>query len=292
MHIAAVAAILAFAPSSLAAIQKIVSFGDSLTDTGVVAGLTKDNGPSIPSSAYFKGRFSNGPVWLDYLVESKSLAVENFAAGGATTSDVLVQGWVGGKFGEPLRNDGSIQTVPGVDTQIRSYIKQQDPVKTNILYTVFAGANDNFDNQLLGLNKDAAYFAAAQYDEWKSLVTFGAAQILSIVLSKELDPFYELYGSTIDGLVTKFRAEFPEVKIFKYEIPVLAWVGAVYSPPLIDSPAFCCTDCFNGLPPTGNATICDTPDAYLIWDSLHPTTKVHKFIADDIAGFIQSNFGF
>ncbi|KAI8815393.1 hypothetical protein BJ742DRAFT_864609 [Cladochytrium replicatum] len=292
MRYSVVAAILAFAPAALAGVEKIVSFGDSLTDTGVCAGLTKNNGPSIPSNAYYKGRFSNGPVWLDYIVDAKDLEVENFAAGGATTSDELVQGWVGGKFGEPLRKDGSIQKVPGADTQLKSYLWKQDWFKWDILYTIFVGANDKFDNDILGLGKNASYFAAAQYDQWKTLVAFGAFQIMPIVLPKELDPFYALYGSTIDTLVAKFKKSFPWVKIAKYEVPVTAFLPTSYTPNLIPSPALCCTDCFNGLPPKGNATVCSAPDTFLIWDGLHPSTKVHKFIADDMTKFIQTTFGF
>jgi phospholipase/lecithinase/hemolysin len=45
-------------------ITGIVSFGDSLSDVG--SGFIGSNGAVPPASAYYDGRFSNGPIWLDY----------------------------------------------------------------------------------------------------------------------------------------------------------------------------------------------------------------------------------
>ncbi|KAI8799454.1 GDSL lipase/esterase [Cladochytrium replicatum] len=343
MLVAVVSVLLAFAPAVRSGalpevlpavtknIEKIVAFGDSLTDTGVVAEFTKSNGPQIPSNAYSEGRFTNGKVWLEYLVEAKGLQMANFAAGGATTSDKLIQGWVGGKFGEPLRDDGSKQNVPGVDTQVTSYLKNQDSNKRKILYTIFVGANDNFDNNLLGLNKDGSYYAAAQYDIWNKLADAGATQILVLVLPKLLDAdqlqaalsklldadkimsaiqnmrdslpallrsqapaFFTTYGSKIDTMIARFNLERLSVgkslvKIAKYEVDFTAFLPSSYGLDSIGGPDYCCKDCFSGLP---TATVCSTPEKYLLWDGLHPTTMVHQFIADDIAKFIQINFGF
>src|SRR5690242_16448431 len=48
-----------------APLKNIVIFGDSLSDTG---NIYKKYFESIPSSPpYFKGRYSNGPVWVEYL---------------------------------------------------------------------------------------------------------------------------------------------------------------------------------------------------------------------------------
>ncbi|KAI8806846.1 hypothetical protein BJ742DRAFT_773623 [Cladochytrium replicatum] len=297
MRFSVLSTVLALATAAIARVDKIVSFGDSLTDTGVVADLTRrKGGPQIPSDAYFNGRFSNGPVWLEHLVNDKNLDYDNYAAGGATTSDAVLQGWVGGKFGEPLRRDGTVQKVPGVDTQIKTYLlNKPDWFKWNVLYTIFVGANDFFDNGILNRGNNGSYYAMAQYGEWMNLVAFGAAQIMPIVLPKELDqpgePFYALYSSTIDSLIAQFKANFPCVKIAKYEVPISVFLGTSYDPNLKDV-GFCCKDCFNGLPPKGNATVCSDQANYVIWDGLHPTTKVHKLIADGISNFIQNNFGF
>ncbi|WGL60488.1 SGNH/GDSL hydrolase family protein [Pigmentibacter sp. JX0631] len=61
-------------------IKRIVIFGDSLSDNGNLLHSTKDSLPGFP---YFKGRFSNGLVWNDYLSIQTKLPVLNYAVGGA-----------------------------------------------------------------------------------------------------------------------------------------------------------------------------------------------------------------
>ena len=70
-------------------IDALYSFGDSLSDTGNVYLAT---GGTLPGTPYFPGRFSNGPIWIDYLARSLGLPITpslaggtNFAYGGADT---------------------------------------------------------------------------------------------------------------------------------------------------------------------------------------------------------------
>ncbi len=59
--------------------------GDSLSDPGNIFEAT--GGAIPPSPPYFEGRFSNGPVWADYLTdtfEAHGKPTGNFAHGGAT----------------------------------------------------------------------------------------------------------------------------------------------------------------------------------------------------------------
>ena len=42
----------------------LYAFGDSLSDVGNVFAASRGTEPARP---YFQGRFSNGPIWLDYL---------------------------------------------------------------------------------------------------------------------------------------------------------------------------------------------------------------------------------
>ncbi|WP_211829778.1 SGNH/GDSL hydrolase family protein [Kistimonas asteriae] len=62
------------------AIHRLVVFGDSLSDQGKLH--DKVNGAMPISPPYWKGRFSNGPVWTDILAETYPLI--NEAEGGAS----------------------------------------------------------------------------------------------------------------------------------------------------------------------------------------------------------------
>ena len=79
-------------PSSF---SDIVVFGDSLSDNGNLFRLTGQ-----PPPPYFKGRFSNGPVWVERLAAPLGLdGITDFALGGATTSDVRVGfDWLRGRW--------------------------------------------------------------------------------------------------------------------------------------------------------------------------------------------------
>jgi phospholipase/lecithinase/hemolysin len=64
----------------------IYVFGDSFSDTGNIFNVTAEAIP--PSPPYFNGRFSNDPVWVEYLASALGLTFSpntNFAFGGATT---------------------------------------------------------------------------------------------------------------------------------------------------------------------------------------------------------------
>src|SRR5258708_26237978 len=69
----------------VSAFDSIYAFGDSLTDTG--------NNPA-PATIYFQGRYSNGPLWIEYLSTQLDLTynpANNHAQSGGETSDTLAQ---------------------------------------------------------------------------------------------------------------------------------------------------------------------------------------------------------
>ena len=61
--------------------KRLVVFGDSLSDPGNL----KRRVLVFPNAPYYLGRFSNGPVWAQYLAERTALPVYNHAVGGAVS---------------------------------------------------------------------------------------------------------------------------------------------------------------------------------------------------------------
>ncbi len=115
-----------------AGITGIVSFGDSLSDVG--NDYIESSGAYPPSPAYFNGRFSNGPIWLDYL--AKDLGV---AAPVATLA-----GGMNYAFGGAMTGPG-VSTVPGfpvpnIDTQIGMYLTGGNTPSPTQLFTLWGGA--------------------------------------------------------------------------------------------------------------------------------------------------------
>ncbi|HXC34839.1 MAG TPA: SGNH/GDSL hydrolase family protein, partial [Candidatus Acidoferrales bacterium] len=98
------------------------AFGDSLSDTG--------RNPATPAGSYYNGRWSNGPLWVEYLSADLGLAynpANNWAISGSTTSNLLSQ----------------IANVPA------------SPALHTALFSVLSGGNDFLNNVTLGVNDSA-----------------------------------------------------------------------------------------------------------------------------------------
>ncbi|PHV11466.1 hypothetical protein CSQ89_10875 [Chitinimonas sp. BJB300] len=62
-------------------INKIIVLGDSLSDT---MNMFNDSEWKLPNrESWYRGRFSNGPVWVEYLAKELKLPMYNWAVGGA-----------------------------------------------------------------------------------------------------------------------------------------------------------------------------------------------------------------
>ncbi|KAJ3338921.1 hypothetical protein HDU93_008900 [Gonapodya sp. JEL0774] len=112
-----------------------VVFGDSLSDTG---NLFRSTG--YPRAPYYNGRFSNGPVWIEYLANSTGIQIEaNFAVGGAKTDD-------GRTSSSSLPGtQGSGFFVPGLESQARDFLNKTNTTVANRAVFVWIGGNDYLD---------------------------------------------------------------------------------------------------------------------------------------------------
>ncbi len=117
----------------------IFIFGDSLSDTGNIFAGTFGFYP--PDPPYFQGRFSDGPVWVEYLADRLGLSViangadstivygNNFAVGGAEAA-----------FDVPILFGIAI---PSLRTQVDCFIAASPmPLPADALYVLYAGNND------------------------------------------------------------------------------------------------------------------------------------------------------
>ena len=82
----AVLSVLVVAMTSFAhagAYSNVFVYGDSLSDTGNIYTVSMHTIPQSPP--YYNGRFSNGPLAVEYLANSIHSPLTSFAWGGATT---------------------------------------------------------------------------------------------------------------------------------------------------------------------------------------------------------------
>ncbi|MEF1174355.1 SGNH/GDSL hydrolase family protein, partial [Vibrio sinaloensis] len=122
-----------------ATINRVVAFGDSLSDTGNLFNGSQWVFPN--RNSWFLGHFSNGFVWTEYLAKEKSLPLYNWAVGGAAGTNQYV-------------------ALTGIYDQVTSYLtymkmaKNYDPSQT--LFTLEFGLNDfmNYNREVSDVKAD------------------------------------------------------------------------------------------------------------------------------------------
>ncbi|TDZ28444.1 Thermolabile hemolysin [Colletotrichum spinosum] len=132
-----------------------------------------------PSDKYYQGRFSNGIVWAEYVADNLSIPLYDYAVGGATTSNSLVQGFTGPK---------SSIAVPSVADQVASFLAKATPnggvfsasdttALTTPLVVLLAGANDVLFNPNISASQSYQVLAQAESDIRRA---HPAAEILTL----------------------------------------------------------------------------------------------------------------
>ncbi|RIA96696.1 GDSL lipase/esterase [Glomus cerebriforme] len=270
----------------------VIIFGDSTCDNGNTWRLSNYTYP--PKKFFYKGRFSNGPTWVEYLSKLLHAKEMNYAYGGATTDTNYVKAVSG--------FDGEIP-VPGIKQEVEDKFKTQVSAKSlnpdKTLYIVAHQGNDYLNNPKIFPVECVKHL----YDVWVELANFGAKHILinNFFNLKNLPEVTKNYGvisrlltglvskmhnAAIDGFVWQFKRTHKDVKF--YILPMDQVWEEFKDPNLKKSLGI--TDvnsaCVLRIDKTKNYTICPNPDEHFYWDHIHPSTKVHNFIAVKVYNII------
>ncbi len=158
------AVVTALAPAALHAqgpFSSLTFFGDSYIDTGNLSLLT--GGTQPPSPPYAPGRFSNGPVWIEYFAQSLGRAGD--------AAPVFVTRAASGNYG--VAGARTVGSAISTQTQVGSYLTRPGATTATLtdptgLYTIFAGGNDLRD---IGSIADPAARQAAAAMAAQNVVT-------------------------------------------------------------------------------------------------------------------------
>lgn len=257
----ALTGLLATSLPASAAYDGLVVFGDSLSDTGRVFAAS-----GFPPAPYWQGRFSNGPVAVEYLATGLGLGsgqVLNLAVGGART------GW-----------DGSAGANTGMSAQLAGFqLLTGGLADASSLYFVWGGANDLRN----GVSIDTAV------GNLKTIVGtlygMGAREFLLPNLPDlGLTPEARANGAMGMALATGASELFNAKLASAYGELAAAWsdehfhfFDAMASQRAITSgsPANGFTDVSSNCLTVGLAC---TPDSFLYWDNIHPTAAAHEIL--------------
>ncbi|GBC13291.2 SGNH/GDSL hydrolase family protein [Rhizophagus irregularis DAOM 181602=DAOM 197198] len=231
----------------------IVVFGDSTCDNGNNSWpLTNYTYP--PKEYYYNGRFSNGPVWVEYLSDYCHAKEENHAFSGATVDSKFVIASNGLDYNIP---------VPGIKQEIEKlYLSEAKTKSVNFdktLYIIGHQGNDYINNP----NANPQEVVRLLYEQWVTLAKVGAKYLL-------INQFFDLEHLP--------KAEYKEVTL--YILPMNEIWDELQQANIRKE--FGLTDFDNAcVIRTGRNTftICSNPTQHFFWDLLHPSTTVHRYVA-------------
>lgn len=258
--------------------DRLVVFGDSLSDNGNLYLAT--GGSTPPSPPYGAGRFSNGPVFTERL----GFDAANFMG--------PVTGSINYAFGG-ARTD-SQASPPGMRAQLGQYLQRGGTFGSNDLVSVLGGANNIFQGLPAAgasANPTAAIAPVAQSAAAdinfivNGIAQAGAGTVLVTNLPKlsitpqfrgtPAAPLADYAVTTFNGaLLTGLTATAAAQQGTNIILMDLFKVGDVVA---ANPSAFGVSNvtqaCFDG------ASLCSNPDDYFYFDGVHPTAKGHAVIA-------------
>ncbi|HWX21143.1 MAG TPA: SGNH/GDSL hydrolase family protein [Candidatus Binatia bacterium] len=268
---------------------RMIVFGDSLSDTGRHLAWY-----GTPAPPYFNGRYSDGPVWVEYLATDLGFSPNqyvNYAVGGAASGH------------DNSGRDGAPGLLDEVDSY-RSDITCQDNVDTNALYVLWIGANDfeiwSETHAYTNHSPDILVAGAIENVQQaiESLADLGAQRFLVANLP-DLGkiPHVEISNDPkVAEIATLGTIGFNEnlawllgdlasrrhLNIVLYD--VFSLYEAVRNNPasfgLTNGTMACWLNDTN--PP------CPAPANYLFWDDRHPTTAAHRLLAQGALAALQT----
>ncbi|MEM1011675.1 MAG: SGNH/GDSL hydrolase family protein [Planctomycetota bacterium] len=277
------------AGSASATFDELIVFGDSLTDVGNVEATTDAIPlvPATPGPAYFNGRFSNGPVWVENLSASLSLGPvvrsgaggDNFAHGGALAS--------GSSFPFNL-------VVDDLDDQVDDFLNRDGTADAADLFVILIGGNDIEAAVNGGSNATATAAATETLDQITRLYDAGARHFLTPNLPDlGLVPRYDgqealatsrtlAFNTTLDAGLDAFELARPDATLFRLDLVTL------FADLVADPASFGLVNVTDSAAPglvagDGNydlSQVVSNADEFLFWDDLHPTATGHALLAD------------
>jgi len=254
--------------------SRIVSLGDSISDTGNASELTNKLLPQY--GGYPTTRFSNGPVWVEYLAEQLGLPIDDYAVGGAYTDNR--------NLNDPVTMPLGVE-LPGLADQLEMFLEDAavEGASDKDLFTLVVSANDFFgflikatENPLPGGVYNT--LAAVQV-----LVDAGARHIVVM-----LAPDFTVTPA-FSGLTDPEKAGLQWL-VSTYNASLVAGLSAIEPScdcniVIVDLYSFLNEVVANpGDYGLTNVTVPSIPNALLaetslFWDPVHPTTAGHKLLA-------------
>jgi len=260
-------------------------FGDSLSDVGNFSKITEGKLP--PTPLYRPRKFTNGPVWIEYLAEALGEPIPNCSMEGGTNyacNGSRVAGF-------------SLYGTPNVRLQVATCLSEKGPrLDSDDYFVIWAGANDLFFGPVMRETKYVDKAVEGIVKSIEALHAAGARKLIVLNLPPlgqtpyiQADPLAvpELNAASI-GFNRALASALVELEQRHAEILIAHVDICGLFQDMTDHPlefrlsnthkASTLFDANSGIS-LGYALNTEVdPDGCLFWDGVHPTTRVHEAI--------------
>lgn len=244
------------------AFDTVVVFGDSLSDNG---NLFLADASQFPDPDYYwEGRFSNGPVWVEYLTAADMLNVSlvDRAIGGAQT---------GGFDSAELL------------AQVTFHINTSASPSPETLFVIWIGGND-----FISGDRNARAAVEKIRSALEILTDFGAVRFLLLNLpdlsslprysgtpdAQPASNFSIEFNTELAQMLVEFQQANLQILIYQFD------AYAMFSEILENPNQYGFNNVTEKSPNSSVENNFDNSAGYLFWDDTHPTTQTHALIAD------------
>ncbi len=252
--------------------NQIYIFGDSLSDSGNLFQLT---GGTIPySPLYLPGRATNGLVWVEDLSQSLGVeanSVHNFAIAGATSGSQNV-----------------LQGFPGLDFQLNNFILTSGKATANDLFVLWAGTNDynvygvDTNTVVPNLARGINVFTEKGARNIVVVNLFDLGKIPGAQGSVELTNATNNHNRSLNVALGEIARTNPNLNIIPLD------VNALFHEIIAEPSRYGFVNVTDGYLTEAASGISFTPDQYLFIDTIHPTARGNKLIADYAIAVLKS----
>ena len=302
LHVLGLVALLSLsiAPGALAQdFNRVIVFGDSLSDSGnyfiAFHAIAQQPFAPDPDAPYAIGghHFSNGATWAERL----TMALHTPTSGDpAFRSPGVFTNYAVGR--SRARSGAPVFSTFDLNTQVQQFLWDFGRAPSDDLYIVWIGSND-LNDALHALASDGSgamslAIISAAVDATASnidaLYRQGARTflvpnlpnlaIIPLVRGSGAEAAATLFSGTYNGLLdlalAGLTASNPQIRFIRLDI------NALFNEIVADPAAAGLTDVEDACLTFGviGGAICSTPNRFLFWDGIHPTTAGHAIIAD------------
>ncbi len=271
-------------------LHNIVVFGDSLSDNGNLYELAEHQFP--PSPPYYEGRFSNGPVWIEYLSSSyfpgnSADHLLNYAYGGAGVSE-----------------DDSDDVLLTLTKEINDYLAtHQDKASEDSLFVVWIGANnylalpEDSEKVLEDVNKGIQHSLERLADKGaKHIVVVNVPDLGKTPAAIDFDQIDKMsylanaHNKLLDQTVINLKQAYPDVRWLYFDINA-AFNDVLDHPQNYGVSNTTGTCAYLDVKKMTNLSVLnvaaavkprvqDMCEGYLFFDPVHPTALAHEILAE------------